>query len=61
MANTSEACDCCKSFIRDTEPTYRIEISRHGFPEHIFERVCSDCYSRFKAVIDNAEFWSKNL
>ena len=52
-------CDCCHLSIRDTEPTYSIDISRDGFPEHILKRVCSSCYSRFRMIIDNAEIWNK--
>ena len=54
-----KTCDCCHLSIRDTEPTYSIDISRDGFPEHILKRVCSSCYSRFRIIIDNAEIWNK--
>ena len=56
-----KSCDCCHLSIRETEPTYRIDISRDGFPEHILKRVCSSCYSRFRLIIDNAEIWNKIL
>lgn len=49
-------CDCCKREIGHTEPKYSIEISKGYTTEHKLTDVCDDCYSRFRDIIDNAEW-----